>query len=106
MPQARVALVTGAARGQGLAIVRKLLQDGVHVAAADVLHAELEQAVTDLDSDNVIAVHLDVTESASWSEAIAAVHARFGGLNILVNNAGVLGRGSIAKQTLEQFELM
>jgi NAD(P)-dependent dehydrogenase (short-subunit alcohol dehydrogenase family) len=106
MPRARVALVTGAARGQGLAIVRKLLQDGVHVAAADVLHAELEQTVAELHSDNVIAIHLDVTESASWSEAMAAVHARFGRLNILINNAGVLARSSIAKQSLEQFELL
>jgi NAD(P)-dependent dehydrogenase (short-subunit alcohol dehydrogenase family) len=104
MPKARVALVTGAARGMGLAITHKLLDEGVHVAAADVLHADLEEAVAGLNSENVIAVHLDVTESASWSSAVEEVRARFGGLNILVNNAGVLGRGSIAELRPEQFE--
>jgi NAD(P)-dependent dehydrogenase (short-subunit alcohol dehydrogenase family) len=90
----------------GLAIVRKLLDDGLSVAAADVLHGDLEEAVDALGSENVIAVHLDVTESASWSSAMQAVHARFGGLNVLVNNAGVLRRGAIAEESTDQFELL
>jgi NAD(P)-dependent dehydrogenase (short-subunit alcohol dehydrogenase family) len=104
MSSQRVALVTGGARGQGLAIVRRLRRDGLAVVAGDVLVDELRRAVEDLGDPDVLPVELDVADEDSWSAALAAVEDRFGGLNVLVNNAVVLGRAMLAEETVEQFE--
>ena len=98
-----VALVTGAARGQGAAIVERLAADGVRVAACDLLADELTSSVARFD-DGVIAVPLDVTSAEQWQRAVAETVARFGGLTTLVNNAGVLHRASLADETAEGFE--
>ncbi|MGE2733982.1 SDR family NAD(P)-dependent oxidoreductase [Mycolicibacterium vaccae] len=100
----RAALVTGAARGQGAAITRRLLADGFRVAACDRLADELAATVRDLDSDDVIAVDLDVTSAEQWQRAVAAVTEQFGGLTALVNNAGVLHRASLTDETATGFE--
>ena len=100
----RVALVTGAARGQGAAIVRRLLADGYRVAACDVLEAELISSTAALEDENVVAIPLDVTSTEQWRDAVALVLERFGGLTTLVNNAGVLHRASIADETTAGFE--
>jgi NAD(P)-dependent dehydrogenase (short-subunit alcohol dehydrogenase family) len=104
MTEQRVALVTGGARGQGLAIVRRLRRDGYAVAAGDVLVDELNRAVKDLGDPDVLPVELDITDGGSWSAAVAAVEDRFGGLNVLANNAGVLAASSLLEETAEQFE--
>ena len=93
----RVALVTGAARGQGAAIVARLRADGFAVAAADRL--EIDTADPD-----VLTVDLDVSSPPQWSAAVARVVAHFGGLNVLVNNAGVLHRAPLGEETAEGFE--
>jgi 3alpha(or 20beta)-hydroxysteroid dehydrogenase len=102
MVQSRVALVTGAARGQGLAIVRRLRRDGLSVAAGDVLVDELRDAVA--DDQDVLPLRLDVGDPQSWAAALDEVATRFGGLNVLVNNAGILGRALLVDETAEQFE--
>ena len=99
----RVALVTGAARGQGAAIVRRLHGDGVLVAACDRRHDELTASVEEFD-DGVVAVPLDVTSAAGWQQAVETAVERFGGLTALVNNAGVLHRASLADETPGGFE--
>ena len=99
----RTALVTGAARGQGLAIVRRLAADGYAVAACDVNADELHAGVAGLSAD-VLPLTLDVTSPTQWSEALTRVTDRFGTLNALVNNAGVLHRAAIADETTEGFE--
>ncbi|WP_059017314.1 SDR family oxidoreductase [Mycobacterium sp. M26] len=91
----RVALVTGAARGQGAAIAARLRADGFQVAAADLL------AITDSD---VLPLTLDVTSEAQWTAAVAAVVERFGRLDVLVNNAGALHRAPLGEETAEGFE--
>jgi NAD(P)-dependent dehydrogenase (short-subunit alcohol dehydrogenase family) len=98
----RVALVTGAARGQGAAIVARLHADGFRVAACDVLIDELRTGVADVD--DVLAIELDVTSPAQWSAAVAATVDRFGALTTLVNNAGVLHRAAIVDETPAGFE--
>jgi 3alpha(or 20beta)-hydroxysteroid dehydrogenase len=60
----RIALVTGAARGQGAAIVKRLHQDGFRVAACDLLVDDLNATVEALANDGVIAISLDVTYAA------------------------------------------
>jgi 3alpha(or 20beta)-hydroxysteroid dehydrogenase len=99
----RVALVTGAARGQGAAIVERLHAEGFRVAAGDVRIDELRSNVEAL-GDNVIAVELDVTSAPHWDAAVRATVDRFGGLSALINNAGVLHRASLDDETPEGFE--
>jgi NAD(P)-dependent dehydrogenase (short-subunit alcohol dehydrogenase family) len=100
----RVALVTGAARGQGWAITQRLRAEGFFVAACDVTATELGAAVDGLDDDGVIAVALDVTSPTAWQAAVTNTVDRFGSLTALVNNAGVLHRASIADESAEGFE--
>jgi 3alpha(or 20beta)-hydroxysteroid dehydrogenase len=100
----RVALVTGAARGQGAAIGKRLHKDGFRVAACDLLADELAATVESVGGDAVIAIPLDVTSEDQWQAAVAAVIDRFGALTTLVNNAGVLHRASVADETAAGFE--
>jgi NAD(P)-dependent dehydrogenase (short-subunit alcohol dehydrogenase family) len=100
----RVALVTGAAGGQGWAITRRLRDRGFAVAACDRRAGELAAAVDDLGDGDVIGVGLDVTSPAQWQEAVERVVDRFGSLSTLVNNAGVLHRASLVDETAEGFE--
>ncbi len=106
MAAERVALVTGAARGQGAAITERLLADGFCVGACDRLTDEVNTTVSSLgrDRDRALAVPLDVTAPDQWARAVAAVVERFGALTTLVNNAGVLHRASLADETAEGFE--
>jgi 3alpha(or 20beta)-hydroxysteroid dehydrogenase len=98
----RVALVTGAARGQGAAIVRRLHEDGYRVGACDVLVDELKASIDGLDG--VVDVSLDVTSEDQWTSAVREIVGGFGGLTTLVNNAGVLHRTPLADETPAGFE--
>jgi 3alpha(or 20beta)-hydroxysteroid dehydrogenase len=100
----RVALVTGAARGQGAAIVKRLHKDGFRVAACDLLVDDLKAEVDALGNDAIIAIPLDVTSQEHWDAAVSQVFSQFGSLTTLVNNAGVLHRASIADETRAGFE--
>jgi 3alpha(or 20beta)-hydroxysteroid dehydrogenase len=100
----RVALVTGAARGQGWAIAKRLRADGFSVAACDLRTDELMAAVDELGDDEVIGIQLDVTSPAQWDAAVEQAAGRLGLLSTLVNNAGVLHRASLADETAEDFE--
>lgn len=98
----RVALVTGAARGQGRAIALRLARAGAKVIAGDVL-----EEVADLGvefSDRIHAGILDITSPLSWGRLVDVGIERFGGLHILVNNAGVLRRTRVEDETAEEFE--
>lgn len=99
----RVALVTGAARGQGAAIVKRLHADGFRIAACDVLLDELKAGVVEF-GDGVMAIELDVTSPLQWAAAASETVDRFGSLTTLINNAGVLHRASLDDETPEGFE--
>jgi NAD(P)-dependent dehydrogenase (short-subunit alcohol dehydrogenase family) len=98
-----VALVTGAARGQGAAIVARLHADGYRVVAGDVLVDEL-RTTTAQYGDEVLAVPLDVTSEHQWVHAVATTIERFGALTALINNAGVLHRAALTDETADGFE--
>lgn len=100
----RVALVTGAARGQGAAIVKRLHKDGFRIAACDLRADDLAATVESVGGEAAIAIQLDVTSEEQWQAAVAAVIERFGSLTTLVNNAGVLHRASLADETAAGFE--
>jgi 3alpha(or 20beta)-hydroxysteroid dehydrogenase len=100
----RVALVTGAAGGQGWAIAKRLRAAGYCVAACDRRADEVVSNVSELADDQVIAIELDVTSPEQWTTAVHQVVDRFGSLSALVNNAGVLHRASLVDETPEDFE--
>jgi NAD(P)-dependent dehydrogenase (short-subunit alcohol dehydrogenase family) len=104
MTAQRVALVTGAAGGQGWAIVKRLRGQGHSVAACDRRADELVANIDELGDDEVIAIPLDVTSPAQWDAAVERTVERFGLLSTLVNNAGVLHRASLTDETVEDFE--
>lgn len=83
----KVALVTGGARGIGEGIVRRFVEEGAQVMITDVLDKEGQALADELGQAYT---RLDVVSRSQWDEAIAATEARFGRLDCLVNNAGVL----------------
>ncbi len=86
----KVALVTGAARGIGLAVAKKFLSQGWRVALLDIEGELLRGAVAALDAaDDTLALQCDVADATAVASSVAATEARFGRLDALVNNAGV-----------------
>ena len=92
----KVALVTGAARGIGLATAKRFLVDGWRVALLDIAGEELARAVSGLaKDDDTLALACDVSDAKAVAAAIEQVAKRFGRLDALVNNAGVAVFASI-----------
>ncbi|MBO4226567.1 SDR family NAD(P)-dependent oxidoreductase [Bradyrhizobium neotropicale] len=86
----KVALVTGAARGIGLATARRFLAEGWRVALLDIERELLNEAVASLkQAENTLALPCDVSDAVAVAAAVATVEKRFGRLDALVNNAGV-----------------
>lgn len=99
----RVAFVTGAARGIGLAIATALGQRGARVALADVDLPALETAAQSL-GERAMAVEADVSRQADVRRAIGRTVERFGGLDILVNNAGICPLRDFSEVTEEEWD--
>ena len=100
----KVALVTGAARGQGAAEARLFVAEGARVLLGDVLDDEGAAVAADL-GDAAVYRHLDVTSTDDWSAAIDDLRTRWGGLHILVANAAVFTRAvRIVDLTVEEYE--
>jgi len=98
----RVALITGGARGQGEAEARLFHREGAKVVIADILE-EQGKALEQKLGEGALFVRLDVTSEDSWREAVAVTLERFGALNILVNNAGILRLGSVLDTSLDDY---
>jgi 3alpha(or 20beta)-hydroxysteroid dehydrogenase len=104
MTSRRVALVTGAAGGQGWAIAKRLRAAGYCVAAGDLRADDLSALVGEFGDEEVIAVELDVTSAAQWEAAVAQAVERFESLTTLVNAAGMLRRAALPDETVQDFE--
>ncbi len=100
--EGKVALVTGAARGIGLAIAQRYAAEGAHVAVTDLNEAGAAQAAAAI-GEHAFGLHLDVTRQDSIDATVAAVAARCGRLDILVNNAGIFDMAPIAEITRESY---
>jgi 3alpha(or 20beta)-hydroxysteroid dehydrogenase len=99
----KVALITGGARGMGAATCRLFAAEGATVVIADVLDREGEALAAELGARASYA-HLDVADEAGWRAVIDRTVAGHGGLDVLVNNAGVLLFKTIAETSLAEFE--
>ena len=101
----RRALVTGGARGIGRAIAARLAEAGALVMIADLNKREAESAAASLKSAGVVhGAELDVTDSLSVAAAVERVVQEFGGLEILVNNAGIFPITPLFETTDEQWD--
>jgi NAD(P)-dependent dehydrogenase (short-subunit alcohol dehydrogenase family) len=91
----KVVLITGGARGIGAATARAVAAKGGKLVLTDVDQAPLDELAAELGPDTALAVLADVTDLASMKEAVAAGVARFGGIDVVMANAGIASYGSV-----------
>ena len=102
----RVALVTGGASGIGKATAKRIAAEGGSVVIADVQDEAGAAAVAEIEGNGGVAafVHLDVTDEQGWADAVAGTVEKFGGLDVLVNNAGIGDTEPIEVTTAETWD--
>jgi 3-oxoacyl-[acyl-carrier protein] reductase/2-hydroxycyclohexanecarboxyl-CoA dehydrogenase len=99
----RVAIVTGAGRGIGEGIARRLAQDGAIVVCADVNESDANSVASSL-SPTGLGVRLDVSKAEECDAVVTNAHQRYGRLDVLVNNAGINRDAMLHKMTDEQWQ--
>ncbi|SOJ55276.1 3-alpha-(or 20-beta)-hydroxysteroid dehydrogenase [Mycobacterium simulans] len=99
----KVALVSGGARGMGASHVRALVAEGAKVVFGDILDDE-GRAVAAEVGDAARYLHLDVTEPDQWAAAVQTALTEFGGLDVLVNNAGIINVGMLEDYALSEWQ--
>ncbi|MCH8206516.1 MAG: glucose 1-dehydrogenase [Chloroflexi bacterium] len=89
--EGKVSIITGAAHGMGAEEARLFAREGAKVVIADVLEAEGKQVEAEIDESGgeALFVEMDVTSEEDWQRTVKTTVARFGKLNVLVNNAGI-----------------
>ncbi len=104
--EGRVAFISGGARGMGAAEARMFAREGAMVTIGDVLEEEGRRVAAEIGEagGQAIFVSLDVTSEAQWNDAITATVERFGGLHVLVNNAGIGGGGNVEQTTEAEWD--
>lgn len=104
----KVAVVTGGAKGIGLAIAQRYLAEGASVVVADIDTAAIDEAVSqlrqDVDAERVLGVELNVCDTASIDAMVAQVQERLGRIDILVNNAAVFDLAPVLEVTEASFD--
>lgn len=106
MSEKRLAVVTGAARGIGRAIVLELLRQGRLVAGLDIIAeqlVELEKIVKEAGF-SIVTKCVDITDTPAFTEALEALAAEYGSIDILVNNAGITRDNLLIRMTDEEFD--
>ena len=101
----RIAVVTGSAQGFGLGIARILYAEGAAVVIADMNIALAEKVAAEL-GERALAVEVNVTDEASVAAMIGATVERFGGLDLFVNNAGVVRSGPLDELEKRDFDFV
>ncbi len=96
----KVALITGAARGQGAAAARRFVREGASVLLTDVLDEPGKELAASLGASYF---HLDVSSEEDWAAAVEAAR-ELGEISVLVNNAGVLHFSPLADTTLADYQ--
>ena len=100
----KVAVVTGAARGIGLAISKKFLEEGYRIAILDIDQKTLSQTMKqDFDTNNVLGLECDVSEPDQVDQSVNRVVEEFGRIDVLVNNAGIAEFKPMLETTYEEW---
>ncbi len=104
--EGKVAFISGGSRGMGAEEARLFAKEGAKVVIGDVLEDEGQRLAAQIGEEGgeALFVALDVTSEAQWQAAIAATVARFGKLDVLVNNAGIGGHGTVENTTVEDWD--
>ena len=102
----RVVMITGGSRGLGLVLARQLVDAGAHVAICARNDEELSRAASELQArgGRVLAMVCDVTEQAQIDAFVQATYDRFGRIDVLINNAGIIQVGPVHEMWLSDFE--
>ena len=102
----KVALISGGARGMGAVEAKLFVSEGAKVVIADVLEEEGRKTEAEINETGgeCLFVKLDVTSEADWQRAVASTVARFGKLDVLVNNAGIYRTHLVEETTSEEWD--
>jgi short-subunit dehydrogenase len=101
----KTVLLTGGSRGLGLVLARQLAREGANLALVARDAAELERAETELRSETeVLTLPFDITHREQVEMAVAVTEGRFGAVDVLINNAGLISVGPLESQTVTDFE--
>ncbi len=96
----KVAIVTGAGRGIGIAMVKALLNEGVNVLAT----SRNIEALNDIDGSNLVAMQVDLTDDSSFERIVSACADTFGGVDIIINNAGYAKKLLLTETSKEEWD--
>jgi NAD(P)-dependent dehydrogenase (short-subunit alcohol dehydrogenase family) len=104
--EGRIALISGGARGMGAVEARLFAKEGAKIIIGDVLEDEGRKLEAEINATGgeALFVRLDVTSEADWQKAVEAAVNRFGKLDVLVNNAGISGRGRVEDTAVEEWD--
>ena len=104
--EGKVVLISGGARGQGAVEARLFAGEGAKIVIGDVLEAEGRQVEAEINESGgeCLFMRLDVTGEANWQEVVAATVARFGKLDVLINNAGIYRTERVEETTEELWD--
>jgi NAD(P)-dependent dehydrogenase (short-subunit alcohol dehydrogenase family) len=99
----KIAVITGAAAGIGQAFAQRLAQDGCHIVAADLKHADETRKLVEVEGRRFLSCVCDVSSPDSVQKLAEEVHKTFGRADILVNNAGIYPRKLFLEMTFEDW---
>lgn len=105
--QNKVALVSGASRGIGKAIAIALAHEGVHVAVnyiSDVVGAETTCREVESSGVRSLAIKADISDARAVSDMVKALEEKLGGIDILINNAGIVHKAALEELTAEEWD--
>lgn len=104
--EGKVAIISGGARGMGAEEARLFAREGARVVIGDVLEADGRQVEAEINEagGDCVFVRLDVTSEDSWAEAVTTAVDRFGKVDVVVNNAGVVARGVLEDTSVEEWD--
>ncbi len=103
--EGKVAIVTGAARGMGKAEAELFAKEGAKVVVADILETEAKEVADKIHKDGyeAIAVKLDVAKASDWKKVVQQVTEKWGKVDVLVNNAGILSMNGVENTSEEEW---
>jgi len=103
--EGKVALVTGGGSGLGEGISKRFAEEGARVALSDIDRAGVERAAAEITAagGHALAIEQDVTDEAGWDTVVGRIVAELGGIDVLVNNAGIVIGGSVEHASFDDW---